>query len=201
MATTFPFYFQLGFHHIIDWAALDHLLFLLALCAGYAWTDWRRVLLLITAFTVGHCLTLLVAGLDLVRVPAAAVELLIPLTIVATAVYNLWPRQAAQPGPARRGQGWALYTTALCFGLIHGLGFSNTFRALLFPDEQDLLLQQLLAFNIGIEAGQVLVVGGILLLAYLAQTYLQLTARTWTLLLSVAALVPALVMVAERSGF
>jgi len=193
MASTFPFYFQLGFQHIIDWAALDHLLFLLALCAGYAWTDWRRVLLLITAFTLGHCLTLLVAGLDLVRVPTAAVELLIPLTIVATAAYNLWPR--------KHGQGWARYATALCFGLIHGLGFSNTFRALLFPDEQDLLLQQLLAFNIGIETGQVLVVGGILLLAYLAQAHLQLTARTWTLLLSVAALAPALVMVVERSGF
>ena len=89
MESTFLFYFQLGWQHIVDWAALDHILFLCALCAVYTLKDWRRVLLLVTAFTIGHCLTLLLAGTDILRLPADWVEMLIPATIMLTAIYNL----------------------------------------------------------------------------------------------------------------
>lgn len=193
MESTFLFYLQMGWQHIVDWAALDHILFLAALCAIYTIADWRRVLLLITAFTIGHCGTLILAGTDVVRLPSAWVEMLIPATIMFTAIYNLLavrppdqePVYATPPG---RNRFWHrtsfVYVLALVFGLIHGLGFSNTFRALLFPGEEQQLLIQLLGFNLGIELGQILIVIIILSLAYLFIKQFNLRPKYWNWLLS-----------------
>ena len=205
MESTFLFYFQLGWQHIVDWAALDHILFLGALCAVYTLKDWRRVLLLVTAFTIGHCLTLLLAGTDILRLPADWVEMLIPATIMLTAVYNLVTKRPTQDAlvppsatkifPPRLR---LVYFFALIFGLIHGLGFSNTFRAMLFPGEEQQLVTQLLGFNLGIELGQILIVTLILSLAYLFQEQFNFSAKKWNWLLSGGAFLVASYLFFER---
>lgn len=190
MESTFWLYFQLGWRHIVDWAALDHLLFLAALCAIYTLADWRRVLVLVTAFTVGHCLSLVAAGTDTVRLPANWIEALIPATIMLTAVYNLLVsplavrRNYSIDGATAPRQLLLIYTLTLFFGLIHGLGFSNTFRALLFPGEEAALATQLLGFNLGIEAGQILVVLLLLVLGSLLLKQFNFSPRYWNWLLS-----------------
>ena len=199
MESTFWFYFQLGWEHIVDWAALDHLLFLAALCAIYTLADWRRVLLLVTAFTIGHCLSLVAAGTDLVRLPANWVEALIPATIMQTAGYNLLFSPLAVrnvEGSPRRA--CPLYASALFFGLVHGLGFSNTFRALLFPGEEAALLTQLFGFNLGIETGQVLLVLVLLGLGTLLIKQLRVLPRWWNWLLSGSACSVAAYLFFER---
>ena len=190
MENTFLFYFQFGLDHILDWAALDHILFLLALCAVYTILDWRKVLLLVTAFTIGHCASLFVAGMDWIRLPALLIESLIPATIVLTAIYNLvWRREE------KAGQ---LYSMALVFGLIHGLGFSNTFRSMLFADEQADLVWFLLAFNLGVEVGQLIIVVLILGAAYLAIEKLNIKSDWWSKGLSIIALVVVSWLLVER---
>ncbi|WP_367387950.1 HupE/UreJ family protein [Lewinella sp. LCG006] len=202
MENTFLFYFQLGWQHIVDWAALDHILFLGALCAVYTLVDWRRVLLLVTAFTIGHCLTLVLAGTDSLRLPADWVEMLIPATIMLTAVYNLSVNQDRLPDAASSSvfptRLRLVYFFALLFGLIHGLGFSNTFRSMLFPGEEQQLVIQLLGFNLGIELGQVLIVVILLSLAYLFVEQFNLAAKKWNWLLSGGAFLVASMLFFER---
>lgn len=190
MENTFLFYFRFGLDHILDWAALDHILFLLALCAVYTIADWRKVLILVTAFTIGHCVSLYVAGTDMLRLPELWIESLIPATIALTAIYNLVWRSA--------GKAWQLYTMALVFGLIHGLGFSNTFRSILFADEQADLVWYLFAFNLGVEAGQVIIVLLILGAAYVVIEKIKLERKWWSTGMSIVALVVSLWLLVER---
>ena len=190
MENTFLFYFRFGLEHILDWAALDHILFLLALCAVYTILDWRKVLILVTAFTIGHCVSLFVAGMDWLRLPELWIESLIPATIALTALYNLLWRSESKA--------WQLYSMALVFGLIHGLGFSNTFRSILFADEQADLVKYLLAFNLGVEVGQVIIVTLILGAAYVAVEKLRLKSNWWSNGLSVVALAVSLWLLVER---
>lgn len=192
MQSIFSTYFQLGFQHIADLAGYDHILFLVALCAIYSLKSWKKVIILVTAFTVGHSLTLALAALDIFRLPQDWVEFLIPLTILITALYNVLSssQRALSTG--------FYYGLALFFGLIHGLGFSNFFRAILMPDEQDQLVQQLLAFNIGVEVGQLLIVAVILVVASIAMLRLRVRQREWNLFLSGAAFGLSLVMMLER---
>lgn len=190
MENTFLFYLRFGLEHILDWAALDHILFLLALCAVYTLLDWRRVLILVTAFTVGHCISLFVGGMDWLRLSASWIEMLIPATIVVTALYNLFWREEEYPS--------RLYGMALLFGLIHGLGFSNTFRSILFADEQVDLVWYLLAFNVGVELGQVVIVLLILGVASFVVGKLELKKRYWSSGLSIVALLLSVWLVVER---
>ena len=185
-------YVQLGFHHIVSPQATDHLAFLLALTAPFVAQDWRRLLALLTSFTLGHSLTLALAVLGVVAVPAALVETLIPLTVIGTALVNL-----ARAGRLANGAGgpvlWAAPNAlALGFGLIHGLGFSNYLRALLGGAARP--VAELLAFNLGVEAGQVLVVGVILLLATAVLRGLGVARRDWLLVASGAALGAAVLL-------
>lgn len=188
MESTFLFYFQIGWQHIVDWAALDHILFLAALSALYTLANWRRVLLLVTAFTIGHCLTLVLAGMDILRLPADWVEMLIPATIMVTAIYNLSKPEPASPDeetpPKLHARLGLVYLFTLIFGLIHGLGFSNTFRSMLFPGEEQQLITQLLGFNLGIELGQILIVVIILGIAYLFIEQFNWSAKRWNWILS-----------------
>ena len=149
----------LGFRHITDFAALDHLLFLVALAAGYRGTDWRDAAWVVSAFTVGHSVTLAVAVTDMVRLPAAMIEFLIPLTIVATGVENIAVGNRSAASRAR----WRRPTLALLFGLVHGAGFANYLRSLFDGS----IAAPLLGFNLGIEAGQlvVLAMAGVVLAA------------------------------------
>jgi len=155
----FQFYFPFGWEHIIGLDALDHQLFLLVLMALYSWKDWKIVLILVTAFTVGHSVTLLLSVVDWIRADSKWVEFFIPLTIVITAARNVFARTAT---PQRL---LVSYAVALFFGLIHGLGFANTIRMMLATDQQ--LGWGLLGFNLGLEVGQLIIVCLLLSMTFL----------------------------------
>lgn len=141
----------LGFQHIVAVDALDHVLFLLVLAAIYRPRDWRQVLWVISAFTVGHSITLALAVTMAVTLPSAVVEFLIPLTIVATGVENLVQRARSAEGHFSRYR----VVSAAVFGLIHGAGFAGYLRSLFLDD----IALPLVGFNLGIEAGQIVVLG------------------------------------------
>ena len=200
--STFQAYLHLGFLHICNPRATDHLTFLLALCAPYVLADWRRVLALVTSFTVGHSLTLALATLRLVTFPPAVIEALIPVTIMATAGFNFARVGAAgRPAPAGRAPGPVLWAApnalAATFGLVHGLGFSNYLRELLGQQSRPVL--ELLAFNVGVELGQVLIVTAILLLGALLLRGVGVARRDWVLAVSGAALgIAALLLLQQK---
>lgn len=203
--TTFTVYLRLGFEHLLDFQAYDHILFLAALCAVHSLERRRELLILITAFTVGHSVSLLLATLRMLRVDADLVEFLIPVTIVATAMANLAglrhralpearlpTRPDASLGTAHRTR----YAVALVFGVIHGLGFS-TFLRLALGEERSLLVP-LLAFNIGLELAQIVVAGGVLMLALAATHGLQLSERAWNIVVSAVTGATAAWMAVQR---
>jgi hypothetical protein len=185
MQTQFSTYFTLGLHHIADPKAYDHIVFIIALCAIYRLSEWRKVAILVTAFTIGHCITLALAALKIVTPQYDVVEKLIPITIAITAIYNVLRKDNVDSlVPFSKGIN-VNYAFALLFGLIHGLGFSNFFRELL-GTEMD-VVQPLLAFNVGIEAGQLTIVACILMASYLAFNVFKISQPAWTQFISGAA--------------
>lgn len=193
----FNTYLQLGFQHIADLNGYDHILFIIALCAIYRLAEWKKVAWLVTAFTLGHCTTLALAALNYIPINSALIEFLIPVTIFLTAIYNVTIHKAedAQSGTIRFN-----YLFAALFGLIHGMGFSNFFRSLTMPGEENTFIQQLLSFNIGVELGQLAIVVVILAVSYVAFNLLKIRQRDWTLFVSGAAAGLSLVMALERVG-
>lgn len=178
----FQAYLQLGFEHIIDPRGYDHILFIVALCAIYTLRDWKRVLILITAFTVGHSLTLVLGTLDVISIRRDVIELLIPITILVTAVINMFHRipdttllTEARDSPLR-------YPLALGFGLIHGLGFSGYLHSLLGSESS--IVQPLLGFNVGLELGQLLIVLALLLVTSLLVDLARVPRRSWNFVIS-----------------
>jgi hypothetical protein len=184
------FYFNTGWQHIISWDALDHILFIIALAAVYLAQNYKQVLILITAFTIGHSLTLALSVYDVTRFNEKWVEFLIPCTIIATAILNFFVKDY-QPESLRVN-----YFLALFFGLIHGMGFANTIRFMLAKDQH--IAVPLLCFNIGLEAGQVVIVAVILSLSYLLVNKLKLNRKWWVWGLSIVAILIAINMAAER---
>jgi len=177
----FETYLRLGFQHISDINGYDHILFLIALCAVYRLYQWKRILILVTAFTIGHSVTLALSALKIILVPSAIIEFLIPVTIFLTAIFNV-SKKEIEDTSAKVNLNYAL---ALFFGLIHGMGFSNYFRALLGMESS--IVQPLLAFNIGLELGQLLIVAIILAASVVALTFLRVAHRSWNLFVSGAA--------------
>jgi len=191
----FELYFKLGLQHIADLKGYDHILFIVTLCAVYSLKEWKKVLVLVTAFTIGHSLTLALATLDLIRVDGDLIEFLIPLTIFITALANLFVRK--QKG--RSGLYYLRYSAALFFGLIHGLGFSNYLRSLLGAERG--LVLPLFSFNVGIEVGQIIIVTIIMLLTKVVVDIIGLARREWQVLLSGAGLGISMVLMLERFPF
>ncbi|OYD46837.1 HupE / UreJ protein [Sphingobacterium cellulitidis] len=185
----FSIYFQLGWQHILDLTGYDHILFVLVLCCSYTLKDWKKILWLVTAFTVGHSITLALAAFKIVRVDTAWVEFLIPVTILATAFYNL---------PKRRKQrnAYVLYAMTLFFGLIHGLGFSNYLQSLLGQEAN--IVIPLLSFNIGLEFGQLIIVFFVILLSELMLKIFAVSNRDWSFFLSSAVIGISFIMALER---
>lgn len=184
------FYFDMGWHHIIAWEALDHILFILALTAIYLLSNWKQVLVLVTAFTIGHSLTLALSVYDVIRANGRWVEFLISCTIIATALFNFFQKDF-QPKSLRLN-----YFLALFFGLIHGLGFANYIRFMMAKDQS--IGWSLFGFNIGLEAGQIVVVLCILLLGYLVVDNVKADRKWWVWGLSAVALCFAVKMAWER---
>ena len=196
MISTFTVYLRLGFEHLLDLQGYDHILFLAVLCAAYTLSRWRELLVLVTAFTIGHSVSLAVATLRLVRVDTGLVEFLIPVTIVATAVTNLAGLRCEDPAEHKVAARPLRYALALVFGVVHGLGFSNFLRLAL--GEERSLFVPLLSFNIGLELAQIVVAVAVLAVALVAVRLLSLPQRLWTLLLSALAGGLAAVMAVQR---
>lgn len=151
MGNEFLVYFNLGFSHITDFEGYDHLLFVIGLCAIFRPVEWRRILILITSFTIGHGLTLILAGRYGNFLGATLTEQLVAVTIILTGLYNLFV-----PVVRTAKANWPAYALAGAFGLVHGLAFSNFFLAL--GSKPADLWRELLAFNIGVEVGQLTIV-------------------------------------------
>ena len=182
----FFIYLRLGFDHITDPRGYDHVLFVVALCAVYTLQQWRQVLVLVTAFTIGHSITLALATLQLITYSTSLVELLIPITILITAITNFFFREPrittlALPSVPGNSRFWR-YGLALVFGLIHGMGFSNYLRSLLGREVS--IVEPLLAFNVGLELGQLVIVGLVLSIAFLVLEILRGSRLRWVLVVS-----------------
>lgn len=190
-------YLRLGLHHIADLRGYDHILFVAALTIAYRPSEWRRLLWLVTAFTLGHSVTLALATLNLVRVNSALVEIGIALTIVISSLMAIVLAIRGEGAPAAKGQ-VLRYALAACFGLIHGLGFSTFLRSLLGGEES--IFVPLLSFNVGLELGQLLIVAAVLALGIVAERMLRLARRDWVLVASGGIAAMGLRMVFERIG-
>ncbi len=189
----FALYFGLGKDHILDYLnGYDHILFVVALSAIYLARDWKRILFLVTAFTIGHSITLALATLQIISMKTKLVEFLIPLTIFVTAVSNLFRQEEETSG--KRIQTNYLY--ALLFGLIHGMGFSNYLRAILGKSQN--IVSPLLAFNLGLEFGQVIVVALFLVASFILVDLVGLSRRDWKMVLSSAIAGIALILMKDR---
>ena len=186
----FKLYLELGLEHIADLQGYDHILFVAMLCAVYTFKEWKQVLILVTAFTIGHSITLALATLKVIRVSTDWVEFLIPLTIFVTSVGNIIA--GGQGSTSARIK----YALAMFFGLIHGLGFSNYLRSLL--GSQKSIVLPLLAFNIGVELGQILIVLCVLSLTALMLYLFKVKQRDWILILSGAGAGISLILMLER---
>ena len=186
----FGFFFKLGWEHIISKEALDHQLFILALAAIYLLKDWKQVLILVTAFTIGHSITLALSVFDIIRFSAKWVEFLIPCTIVFTATINLF-QKSFTPRSVRIN-----YFLALFFGLIHGMGFANSIRFMLASDQS--IGWGLFGFNVGLEVGQIVVVLAILLFSTILIALFKVNRRDWVIFASAGVFGLALKMALER---
>lgn len=174
----FWFYFKLGLTHVLDINAYDHILFLIVLTLPYTFKDWKRVIWLVTVFTIGHSLSLILASYNVISVNSAWVEFLIPVTIVITALFNVF---TAGKG-ARKEKIGINFFAALFFGLIHGLGFSNFFR--MTVEGRDDKLLTLLEFALGVEAAQIIVVLVVLVLSFVMQSVFRFSKRDWVMIVS-----------------
>lgn len=192
MITIFKMYLQLGFQHISDFAGYDHILFITVLCAVYSVNEWRKILMLITAFTLGHSTTLALATLQFVTVPSRIIEFLIPVTIFITAFANIFQKNETVSVKFH----WVKYSCTFFFGLIHGLGFSTYLKALL--GLEDSIIMPLFSFNIGIELGQFFIITIIFLISFLVLRYLHLQKRIWNLLLSGMGVLISLFLMIQR---
>ncbi|MBN9285277.1 MULTISPECIES: HupE/UreJ family protein [Flavobacterium] len=188
----FWIYFNIGLRHVLDIRAYDHVLFLIALVVPYAFKDWKRVLLLVTLFTLGHTLSLLLSVYGVVYIKASLVEFLIPITILVTALFHLF---TAGKSGKNESVSFVAFVT-LFFGIIHGLGFSNYFKTLLPGGASDKLLP-LLEFALGIEGAQIIVVLVVLILSYIIQTFFRFSKRDWTLVMSAFVIGVVLPMIIE----
>lgn len=183
----FPTYLELGFEHILDLNGYDHILFLIALCAPYAASEWKKVLILVTAFTIGHSITLALSSLSVISINADLIELLIPVTILLTAIFNLTVTIKSDQ------KWWPHYLIAIVFGFIHGMGFSNYFKALLGREAEIIL--PLFAFNLGVELGQIIIVMVFMFLNYLIVQNGKIEQRNWKIIVSLTALLLSIYMI------
>ena len=184
----FGSYFNLGLEHILDINGIDHVLFLIALALPYALKQWKSVLILATAFTIGHSLTLALSALDIIKVNSTLIEIGIAVSIFLTALLNI-----VSPSVEAKRVSWTRYVGAAVFGLIHGMGFSNFFKTILGKDD---ITIPLLAFNIGVEVAQVLVVAAVLLISYVVVKVVE--KRWWNFTVSIVIAVWAGKMILER---
>ena len=187
----FNLWFITGIEHIADWQGYDHILFLLALCGVYEIKQWKNVFVLITAFTIGHSITLALSVTNTLSIKSAIIEFLIPITIILTASYNLYTNYKNKQNNPKINYGAAVF-----FGFIHGMGFSYLLKSLLGKTES--ILSPLFAFNIGLEAGQIIIVACILIISLFLTSVLKINPKHKNNFISLAVLIIAFIMAFER---
>ncbi|GAA3645097.1 HupE/UreJ family protein [Flavivirga jejuensis] len=178
MLGNFWFNVEYGINHVLDINAYDHVLFLIVLTVPYMFKDWKRILLLVSMFTLGHTLSLVLAAYSVVRINAQIVEFLIPITILIVAFFNVFTSGKG----AQKEKVGVLFLSTLFFGLIHGLGFAREFKMLLGDSDSKLIL--LLEFALGIELAQIIIVFLVLFLGYIVQTIFRFSKRDWIMVVS-----------------
>lgn len=188
----------MGYHHIASLGAWDHILFVAALTAAYGLHEWKRIAVLVTAFTIGHSITLALATFDLVRASPRVVEPLIAATIVFMAFAAIGDQLAPTTDASRTAAMRRRYATAGLFGLIHGLGFASALHALLGAEQS--IAIPLFAFNVGLEVGQLLIVSIFFAMGLAADRWLRVRRRDWVLILSGAAAGIGLTLLIDRLG-
>lgn len=189
--TEFELYFGLGKDHILDANGYDHILFVIVLCILYSIAEWKRVLVLVTAFTLGHSITLALATLEIIKVNSDLIEFLIPVTILITAVSNIFKGEVVSERSLQLN-----YVYAAFFGLIHGMGFSTYLRSILGRDEN--IITQLLAFNLGLELGQIIIVAFFLVIGFLLVDLFGVNRRDWKLVISSAVAGIAILLIKDK---
>jgi hypothetical protein len=189
----FTFYWTEGWRHIMSRGAVDHILFIAALALIHSLSDWKRVVVLVTAFTLGHALTLLLSVTDVIRFPVEWVEFLIPCTIAATAAFNLFQSRPTV-GTFRLN-----YLMAFVFGLVHGMGYANAIRFMLAREQS--LWKALLAFNLGLEVGQIFVILTVLAVSHVVCGIPGVRRVWWVVTMSSLILIASLLIAWERIPF
>lgn len=183
------FYFKEGIHHITDIKGYDHMLFIITLCAFYRFDQWKRLTVLVTAFTIGHSLTLALSSLDILRINQSLVETLIPVTILLTSIYNVVAK-------AKKDRKFALnYLLAMFFGLIHGMGFSNFFKSMMMGISDTSIVIPLFGFNLGIEVGQLFIVAIFMAILYISTRIMHVQHRDWKIFISGGGAIMSLSMI------
>ena len=187
----FNLWFVTGLQHICNWRAYDHILFVATLCILFDLNEWKKLLALITAFTLGHSLTLVFSTFNFLKIPSAIIEILIPLTIIITCIHNMLFSKNSRAFNRR------YYFLVLAFGLIHGMGFSYFLKSMLGSEENT--IGPLFFFNIGLEVGQIIIVVFILLISLFLHKAVQLKKQTFIFVVSGITLCVALWMAIERT--
>ena len=172
----FWLYFKLGLNHVLDIQAYDHVLFIIVLVAAYNFSNWKRILGLISLFTLGHTISLLLASYNIVSVSSSVIEFLIPMTILVTAFFNIIASRKSDHSERIV----LFYLITLFFGLIHGFGFATYFNMI----KEDNTILPLLEFALGIELAQIIIVIIVLIISFIFQTFLRLNKRDWILIIS-----------------
>ncbi|WP_026776378.1 HupE/UreJ family protein [Polaribacter sp. Hel_I_88] len=187
----FILYFKMGLTHVLDFSAYDHILFLIVLAVIFNNFQWRKVVWLVTLFTLGHSITLALSAYKILEIRMDLIEFLIPLTIFITGLINII---TAKKEPTKKGN--INLVLALFFGLIHGLGFSNYFKMMIGKEEDKLF--PLIEFALGIEVAQIIIVLGILIIGLLLKTFLKVQRRDWVLVTSSIVIGFSIQMMLER---
>ena len=189
--SNFSIFFPMGIEHITDLNGLDHILFIAALCLRYMISDWKKLLILVTAFTIGHSITLALSTLNIITIPRSWTEFFIAVTILITAFNNCFVKDFTF-----KTKYPTIYFFALFFGLIHGLGFSTLLKSMLGKDQS--IVVQLLAFNLGLEAGQLIIVACILIISFVLINFFRVNRKLYLLFVSGGIAALALEMAIER---
>ncbi|RCS26126.1 HupE/UreJ family protein [Polaribacter sp. WD7] len=187
----FILYFKIGLNHVLDFTAYDHILFLIVLAVVFNFNQWKKVFWLVTLFTIGHSLTLALSAYGILKANMNLVEFSIPATIFITGVANVFTAKKSSTDKQSLN-----LVFAVIFGLIHGLGFSNYFRIMVGKEEDKLF--PLLEFALGIEAAQIIIVLGILILGTILQNFFRVTRRDWILVTSAIVIGFAIQMMIDR---
>lgn len=186
----FLLWFTTGFYHIINWSGYDHICYIICLAVIFPLQQWKQLLVLITAFTIGHSLTLALSTLHIISPPQKIIECLIPITILSTAAYNIYSRN-------KKAKSFTFnYVMALVFGFIHGMGFSYLLKSLLGKNES--IIGSLFSFNIGLEIGQLLIVAAVLFISLVLESFLKVTKKDYVFFVSSTVFGIALLLLIEQ---